>query len=323
MSPFIGVIIPIYKVGKYLNRCIESIVNQTYKNIEIILVDDGSPDNSSMICDEWVKKDNRIIVVHKQNGGLSDARNAGMFVVESEYISFIDSDDWIDLRTFELTMSAMLANEAQIGAFNFIRVVDSKFEADLTDIIEVLDSQNAIENTIDDVGVRTVAWNKIYHRNTLAELSFLKGKLNEDEFFTFYALATADRIVYLHRQCYYYFQRETSIMGTYNIRRLDMLEGVKERMDFTEIHYPDIYIKAKISFCTCCLHHYQMILKNINCDKEGMGRKKIEKMRSEVKLKLKECKNVGLINMFSLILSNSRLGLKVTSWIRNVIGVGL
>ena len=118
----ISVIVPIYNVEAYLNRCVESIVNQTYQKLEIILVDDGSPDNCPRMCDGWASKDNRIKVIHKGNGGLSDARNAGLKIATGEYISFVDSDDWIDRKTFSLVMEKMIVTKAQIGAFNIISV---------------------------------------------------------------------------------------------------------------------------------------------------------------------------------------------------------
>ena len=105
MNPMISVIVPIYNVEKYLARCVDSIVNQTYKNLEIILVDDGSPDRCPQMCDDYAEKDSRIKVIHKKNGGLSDARNAGMAVATGEYISFIDSDDWIETSMFELLLN--------------------------------------------------------------------------------------------------------------------------------------------------------------------------------------------------------------------------
>lgn len=323
MGPLISVIVPIYKVEEYLSRCVDSIINQTYKNLEIILVDDGSPDNCSKICDDYAKVDSRIKVIHKKNGGLSDARNAGMKVATGEYISFIDSDDWIDLETYSLTLEKMLETGSQIGAFNIISVTDEPFSPNLSDEYEVIDSQKAIENTIDDINVKTVAWNKIYSKSILKGLSFRKGKLNEDEFFTFYALDKANKIVYLYRQCYYYYQRSTSIMGRYNTRRLDMLDGVKERMDFTEKYYPEIYIKAKISFCGCCIYHYQMLLKNRSKDTDGQGRVKVRSLRKNVKISLNEVKNLKLIDKVSQILSNSSFGLDFVCRLRNLVGYGL
>ena len=125
-------------------------------------------------------------------------------------------------------------------------------------LVIVIDSQKAIENTIDNVNVRTVVWNKLYHRSVLENLSFRVGKLNEDEFFTFYALSNAQHIVYLFRQLYFYYQRPNSIMGTYSLKRLDMLDGVKERMEFVEKKYPEIYTKAKLSFCQCCIYQRRL-----------------------------------------------------------------
>ena len=114
MNPLISVIVPIYKVEKYLDRCVESLINQTYKNLEIILVDDGSPDNSPAMCDNYAKKDSRIKVVHKKNGGLSDASNVGMSVATGEFISFIDSDDYVSDDFFEVLYNTMITEKSDI-----------------------------------------------------------------------------------------------------------------------------------------------------------------------------------------------------------------
>ena len=114
--PKISVIIPVYKVEEYINRCIKSVVNQTYDNLEIILVDDGSPDNCPVICDKWAEKDSRIKVIHKNNGGLSDARNMGMKIASGELIGFIDSDDWISKEMYQLLYENMKENESDISA---------------------------------------------------------------------------------------------------------------------------------------------------------------------------------------------------------------
>ncbi|MCI7086164.1 glycosyltransferase [bacterium] len=323
MNPLISVIVPIFNVEKYLNRCVDSIINQTYENLEIILVDDGSTDGCPGICDDYAKKDSRIKVIHKENGGLSDARNAGMKTACGEYISFVDSDDWIDLQTYSLVLQKMLDTQSQIGAFNIISVSDGDFSPDLSDKFEVFDSQTAIENTIDDIKVKTVAWNKLYHRSVLKDLSFKVGRLNEDEFFTFYALDKADRIVYLYRQCYYYYQRPYSIMGSYSIKRLDMLDGVRERMSFTKEHYPEIYPKAKLSFCGCCVYQYQMLLRNKKVDKYKEGKQKIKKLRSTVKLTSAEVKSCRFIERISLKMSNSSIGLSLICMIRNLLGYGI
>lgn len=318
--PLISVVVPIYKVEEYLDRCVSSLVGQSYKNLEIILVDDGSPDNCPQMCEGWADKDNRIKVIHKENGGLSDARNAGLKAVTGDYIGFVDSDDWIDVKTYELVLKKMLDTASDIGAFNILSVTSEEFTPELSDEYEVLDSEKAIENTIDDVGVRTVVWNKLYKRELLDGLPFEKGKLHEDEFFTFRVLDRAERIVYLHRQCYYYFQRPSSIMGVYSPKHIDMLEGVWQRTKFVEKKYPAIYSKAKISFSFCCIHQYCMILKNKKSDPQRSARKKIAQLRSSVKLNKVDVKGQKGYMPFFHRLSNTAVGLDFVCRLMNLAG---
>ena len=318
-NPLISVIIPIYCVEAYLFRCVDSLVNQTYQNLEIVLVDDGSLDNCSLICDDWACKDNRIKVIHKENGGLSDARNTGIKIATGEYISFIDSDDWIDRETFFLVMEKLLATSAQIGAFNIISVDSEIFTPDLSDKYEILNSEQAIENTIDDIGVKTVAWNKVYHKHVLQGLTFPKGKLHEDEFFTFRVLDKAEKIVYLHKQCYYYFQRPTSIMGQYNVRHLDMLDGVKERMKFVKVRYPRLYRKAKLSFSMCCLFQYEAVCKHREVDSSGEYRQKVKRLRRSVSITKEDVFGLDKKLVLYHRLTNLPHGLDIVCGMKNIL----
>ncbi|MEE0930952.1 MAG: glycosyltransferase [Acutalibacteraceae bacterium] len=323
-NPLISVIVPIYKVEDYLKRCVDSIINQTYNNLEIILVDDGSPDNCPQICDNYAKQDSRIKVVHKKNGGLSDARNAGMKVATGEYISFIDSDDWIDLNTYMLTVEKMIETNSDIGAFNIILVYDDKeISPDLSQEFEVMNSEQAIETTIDNIKVRTPVWNKIYKKDLLKDLEFKKGKLNEDEFFTFRVLDKANKIVYLHRQNYYYYQRATSIMGKYSVKRLDMVEGVRERLLFISENYPGLYNKAKISFCFTCLYHYQKLLKNANIDSDNIGKRKLKEYRKQIHIGIKDVQERNFLDKVSLLVSNCEFGLELIARLRNILNYGI
>ncbi len=323
-APLISVIIPVYNVEDYLERCLESILRQTYTHLEIILVDDGSTDGCPKICDDFQKKDSRIKVIHKENGGLSDARNKGLDIATGAYISFIDSDDWIDLQTYEISMEKMLTCNAQIVAFNVLRVYEGKdFTPNLSEDYEIMNAEQAILTTVGNTKVRTTAWNKLYRAELIGSFRFLKGKLNEDEFFTFRILDKADTIVYLHRECYYYFQRSGSIMRKYTLRRLDMVDGVRERMLLTQRKYPSIYQETKLSFCEVCLYHYQMILKNKNIDKDGQGRKKLRQYRSEVHLCRKDVVGMTLLNRVSFLMSNSGWGLSLTAYIRNILKYGM
>ncbi|MGN0488971.1 MAG: glycosyltransferase family 2 protein [Ruminococcus sp.] len=323
MKELISVIIPVYKVEEFLPRCVDSVISQTYKNLEIILVDDGSPDNCPQICDAYAKKDSRIKVVHKNNGGLSDARNAGLDIATGTLISFIDSDDWIDRKTYELIIKAMEETHSNIGACGYIKTTESNEKAVYDDSFSVLNAEQAIGATVENVTVGTVVWNKVYRREVLDGLQFRVGKYNEDEFFTFYALDKAQKIVYLHAKLYFYFQRSGSIMGNYSIKRLDMLDGVYERMVFTEKYYPNIALKTKISFCGCCVYHYQMLLRNKSVDNDNLGKEKVLNYRKGLKLKFREIEDVSTIEKMSLFLSNSSLGMKLICKIRNLIQYGV
>ena len=323
-TPLISVIIPIYNVENYLERCLQSIIRQTYTHLEIILVDDGSTDSCPQICDEYKTKDSRIKVIHKENGGLSDARNKGLDAASGAYISFIDSDDWIDLKTYELSIQKIQETNAEVLAFNVLWVYEGKeFTPDLSEEYEVMNSQQAILTTVGNTKVRTTAWNKLYRTDLIGDFRFLKGKLNEDEFFTFRILDKAKTIVYLHRECYYYFQRNNSIMGKYTLRRLDMVEGVRERMLLAREKYPAIYKATKLSFCEVCLYHYQMILNNKDVDKDGSGRKKLKRYRNEIHLTKRDVSHMNFINRVSFLMSNNSTGLSLAAHIRNLFKYGI
>lgn len=323
MQQLISVIIPIYKVEDYLSRCVDSIINQTYKNLEIILVDDASPDNCPAICDEYAKKDSRVKVIHKKNGGLSDARNAGMKIAKGEYISFIDSDDWIDHRTYEITVKAMEDTNSNIGAFGYISTNDDNEKSIYNDYYTILNSEQAISATADNVSVGTVVWNKVYKKFVLDDLEFRVGKYNEDEFFTFYALDKAKKIVYINAKLYFYFQRSSSIMGTYSLKRLDMLDAVYERMIFTKKYYPNILNKTKLSFCGCCIYHYQMLLKNNKLDNIKEGKRKVIEYRKGIKVRYADVKEASFPEKISLLISNCTIGLKFIASVRNLIHYGI
>ena len=186
-QPLISVIVPIYKVEEYLDRCVESLVNQTYKNLEIILVDDGSPDNCPKMCDDWAKKDSRIKVVHKKNGGLSDARNAGFEVATGDIISFIDSDDWIEPEMFETMLSQMEKDDSDIVScgVNWVEENGSVIRTVTVSEDSVRDTHTAMQELINDNRVKQHVWNKLYKYDMIKDIPFEKGKYHEDVFWSY------------------------------------------------------------------------------------------------------------------------------------------
>lgn len=217
-----SIIIPVYKVEKYIDRCILSILNQTYKNLDIILVDDGSPDNCPNICDEYAKKDNRIKVIHKKNGGLSDARNVGCEKATGDYVWYIDSDDEIIPTAIEELVNIIEEYNSDLICFNFKEIIEETqkeannvfFSYTSSKNVEVLSYSEAIDNNINRVSIRYEATSKVYKREIAKQVKFPVGELAED-FATFFKfLKLAKNIAYYDNQLYVYYKRLTSIMGT-------------------------------------------------------------------------------------------------------------
>ena len=253
----VSVIVPIYKVEAYLDKCIESIVEQTYTDLEIILVDDGSPDNCPTICDAWVAKDCRIKVIHKPNGGLSDARNAGLAVATGEYCAFVDSDDLLHPDYIGDMLEAAGRYGALLVACDLSEFPDGEVPAMQFDKATALKSAAAaLEELTSGVGVRAVAWNKLYHRTLLENEHFPVGRHHEDEFFTYRIIHKAGSVAWVAGVRYFYRQRAGSIMDHFSLKRLDALDAYLQRIALFETAYPDLCTRDKASFCAACCMFY-------------------------------------------------------------------
>lgn len=218
MEPLISVIVPVYKVEKYLNRCIESIVNQTYQNLEIILVDDGSPDNCGQMCDNWSKKDNRIKVIHKKNGGLSDARNQGSNNAVGKFITFIDSDDCILPEYIEYLFNNLIQTNSDISCCDFQNIYDEfslaySYDITETDKLSTISGREACFKIHDySVGVYfVIAPCKLYKTELIKKHPFPIGLLHEDEATTYKLFFESERICVGTKKLYAYFQNSSSI----------------------------------------------------------------------------------------------------------------
>lgn len=227
--PIISVIIPVYNVEKYLCQCLDSVINQTYKNLEIILVDDGSTDDSGKICNEYAKRDRRIIVVHKNNGGLSDARNAGIDICKGEYVSFVDSDDWLDLDMYEIFISKIIEHNADIVSCGYVlEFANKKFNCNLANII-IDGNDKVLQNLFYNKNFPNAVWGKVYNKNIFEKLRFPIGKIYEDMLIKYDILKKSQKVVILKSTFYHYRQRSNSIMNDINI------EKIKEKIAVCEI----------------------------------------------------------------------------------------
>ena len=243
----ISVIVPVYGVEQYLDKCIESIVGQTYENLEIILVDDGSPDNCPAMCDKWARKDSRIKVIHKENGGLSDARNVGIEAATGEYLAFVDSDDWLNTEMYQKLYDAMIKEDADYCACNIVSWFNEnrQIENNKREYC-VGNSEEFIGRLYNQAQFPVAAWCKLVKRTTWGAVRFPVGKIYEDAFTTYRIIDRAEKIVQIPDALYYYRIRENSIMTShFSLKRLMLNEVWKENYLFVKSHYPKYSIIAR------------------------------------------------------------------------------
>jgi len=238
----ISVIVPIFNVEQYLSKCVDSLLSQSYKDLEIILVDDGSTDHCPTFCDEYAKIDNRVIVIHKINGGLSDARNVGMKIVHGEWIFFLDADDWIDNNALEVLYHFAVDNDCDIVQGNFYYTYNDhllyRCESRREHVNHILNRSEAMKELIINERVKNFAWGKLYKTSLVKTVDFPIGKFFEDSFWQHLIIHRTNKYGIVEDPLYYYRQREDSISGILTDRYDDLIEGYKHRLEFIEINYP-------------------------------------------------------------------------------------
>lgn len=264
LNPTISVIVSVYNIEKYIARAVESICSQTYRNLEIILVDDGSKDSSGKICDEFAAKDSRIKVLHKVNGGLSSARNEGIKMASGEYIAFVDGDDWIDEKMYEDMLLIIQKYGADIAICNYKAVGKDNTIDTSTDEIAVFEGRETLKVFIEEDAryqIQNAAWNKLYKRSLMGDLRFPEGKLFEDIVYTTKLLAKSRKAVYLNKAYYnYIFDRSDSIMNSKKAERLltDQIPAYKEKGEFLlSVGEKELFLTHQFFFYKRMLLHYK------------------------------------------------------------------
>ena len=243
MQDFVSIIVPVYNVAQYLDRCLTSLTGQTYKNFEIILVDDGSTDTSGELCDAWQNRDYRVKAFHKTNGGLSDARNYGMQRASGEYVCFIDSDDWLDLRFLEVMLKALKDTGSDVVECDYMCTDGNEQIPDDNQApcsYEVFAGKECFRRFLTNHFFVSVC-NKLYRKSILEGQPFYKGVYHEDEFWTYKIFSRAQKACRLHYTGYFYYQRHGSIMNSKPSQKkiTDAFAAGKERIDFIELHYSE------------------------------------------------------------------------------------
>lgn len=247
MNYLISVIVPIYNMEKYLSRCVESIRNQDHTNLEIILVDDGSTDQSAVMCDEYEKIDKRVRVIHKVNGGLSSARNAGLEIAQGDYIGFVDSDDYIASNMYSNLLYNIYGKSGTISNVMYKRVCENGEEY-LSSVIhtknEKIESLEYLRELLLHVGDVSVC-TKLFDRKIIGELRFDENRLNEDLLFMISLLSRFNEIQFVGEVGYYYFERKSSISSSYGKAVEDMVINSLSVKEYVDNNYPEMNMEAK------------------------------------------------------------------------------
>ena len=296
-------------------------MDQTYTNLEIILVDDGSPDNCPAMCEAWAEKDSRIRVIHKENGGLSDARNAGMAIATGAYMGFIDSDDYIAPEMYQLLYDHMIADGSDIAACG----VEMVFEDDtpsraLTSTGNfTLDNTAAMEAAVQESWLKQPVWYKLYKTDLIRDIQFPVGKYHEDVFWTGQAVARAEKVSIFDTPCYFYVQRSGSIMGSgYSLRRLDAVEAKCQRLSYLEKEYPHLAAPGRIELLFTCLYHGQLAMLHL----EGAEKQQaIEKLKKTVEGT--PAKTRGLSVTHKCWIALAKCSFELCCKVRNVLKIGI
>ena len=271
-KPLVSVIVPIYNVCEYLERCDKSICGQSYGDLEIILVDDGSSDGSGDVCDKLEKKDDRIRVIHQANMGLAGARNAGIDACHGDYICFVDSDDYVHPDYVKYLLKICEDNNCEIGICGHFPTdkMESFHEVNWEEKVSVYDKKQIFDAFYSEMHVPIViAWNKIYSRKCIGDIRYDVGYIHEDEATTFKFLYNAEKIAFGLEKLYYYFDRSDSITGQrYNSKRLDILKAYENRLEFYLTNREHEYFERECQFYLSeILNNYYKVYHYLNKDK--------------------------------------------------------
>lgn len=259
-QPLISVIVPVYKAEAYLEKCVQSIRNQTYENLEIILVNDGSPDRCGEMCDAFAKEDARIRVFHKKNGGQSSARNLGLDNMTGEYVGFVDSDDWIEPDMYSVLYQHIVEHNAQIACcgitkdypdggfayFNYLYPGDNQ--------VRIMQTGEALRETLLNLRVTYSPCDKLYHKDCFIGLPMTEGRIYEDMEILPKWVERAQTVVYDPTPKYHYIMTDSStIRGTYNLRRMAEADVAWAKAEDYKVRHPELYDEAMGRYIAICL----------------------------------------------------------------------
>ena len=317
----ISVIVPVYKVEKYLDKCVQSIVDQTYRNLEIILVDDGSPDRCGEICDAWAAKDRRIRVIHTPNQGSSAARNTALDAAQGEWIAFADSDDYLSPDMLSHLHGLMDENVDIVECAYTITEDDHAELSQSQDMVRRFDVTGAMKEHLLDRMFCQVIWNKLYRRSVIGDIRFPVDKKIDDEFFTYQVLGRARVLLRSERICYAYRQQAASVMHTVPVsKRFAAVEAKVMRHEYILSHFPKLSGISLKSLYWSCLYLNQLAMQTA----DGQIRDVIQKDTAAIfdKYPLTE-DTIGILSRKERFwLGMASRNIQLTCRIRNLLGIG-
>lgn len=322
-SPLISVIVPVYKVEAYLDRCVRSIVEQTHRNLEIILVDDGSPDNCPAMCDAWAAKDARIKVIHKKNGGGGEARNVGLDIARGQYIGFIDSDDYIAPNMYEHLMDFM-ADNVDVVECGYTKTIDdyASFDDRHSWTHQEYTTHDALSNHIDDTLFCQIIWNKLYRRQTIGNIRFPAGNRIDDEFWTYRVIANARKLVHTSCKMYAYRQQPGSVMHlSFSLPRLQAVDAKCQRLMLLQEKFPELVPQARVNLWYTCLYMGQMSLLHMEKEEKKQAFEKLYAARKNYPLTKDDQRSLPLQQRVWAVLSE--LSFSTACKLRNCLKVGI
>lgn len=262
--PTISVIVPVYKVEQYLDKCLTTLTGQTYPNLQILLVEDGSPDGSGAICDAWAAKDSRIQVLHQVNQGGGAARNAALDMAKGELLAFVDSDDYLHPELYE-KLYALIAQGADIAECGYVEAVDDRAKLGQGSQEPVWNTrQEAMVAHIRDTHYRQLIWNKLYRREVAAGIRFPVGTKIDDEYYTYQLIGNAGKLARIDWAGYAYRQNPGSVMHQgFSLKRVQSLEAKQQRLNYLSRRMPELVEEAEEDMVMTCLFIQQESLRTL------------------------------------------------------------
>lgn len=320
----VSIIVPIYQAEKFIGKCISSIIDQTYSDFELILVDDGSVDASYEICKSYAKRDNRLVLIHTENYGSGHARNVGLRCAKGEYISFVDADDYLEHEFLERLVSEIQRFNADIAECDFYLIKDGvkQMKSIQQNCVFEYNGAQAMREHISDQNCRQLVWNKLYKKKVIQDIWFVEGKTIDDEFWTYRVIGNADKVIHVSEQLYNYVQHKESVMHQqYNIKRLQALEAQSLRLNYVSERFPELRSYAEKMLYFACMYHMQMALKYLDRESRRAAFYVIKSILRQEFSEIKFVKDISIVQRIWVILS--QINFRYTCKIRNLLRIGV